>query len=285
MKNIIFASLAALMVASCAEDIDLNLSSEKPRLVVDGHLADIESPYNFIRLTLSAPYFSNKEPEAVSDARVSVHDGTKEMIFEEDAEHKGYYRAPQGFRAINGATYKLKITDIDPDGDGIDDIFTAESYAPENAKMDSIVCEYDKVLELYNVRFYSYEDTSIANYYIYGISYCDSLVSDSYLKVGYTDDEMFESDYCWGATLCQFTDDDIIGKVHNGDKVTLHVASITKEFYEFFKGMYDIAYGSNPMFSSAPANAPGNISGGALGFFCVMATGDLSCTIKDSPNK
>ena len=283
MKNIIIATLATLALTSCTEDMDLNLKSAKQRLVVDGHLYDVVTPENYVRLTMSAEYFSNKEPEPVSMARVSVSDGVKETVFEEDTERKGYYIAPEGFRALNDCIYTLTITDVDADADGVSDLFTAQSYMPKAAKADSISCYYDRIQELYGIRFYSYEDTSEANYYMFGFSLCDSLVTDTYMELAVQSDDWFTTDYCWGATVYMFNEDYVNRPIHNGDKLTMHAYSINKEFYDYFLAMQDIYSGGNPMFSSAPANAQGNISGGALGIFTTMVSVDLSCQIEGGP--
>ena len=106
-------------MSACSEDIDLTLSTTHPFFVVDGHICDEVSPYNFVRLTMSSDYFQNAESPAVRGASVVINDGEKDIVFEE--QEPGYYMAPALFAGMHGRTYHLTISNVDIDGDGMID--------------------------------------------------------------------------------------------------------------------------------------------------------------------
>lgn len=281
-KTAIYVQLLAVcsyILSGCSEDIELKLSSSQPRLVVDGHLCDMVTPYNYVRLTISADYFSNEKSPAVSGARVVVSDGEQDYKFEESKE-SGYYIAPAGFVCQQGKKYELSINGVDADDDGQDESYSAESIMPPTYEIDSINCTYDKYLKRYKVGLYAREDTTMANFYMFGIAYNDSLLANTYTKLSKTKDEWFSSDYCWGATIYMFDREDIgDDKMKDGDKanIKLYAMSISEEFYKYVDAIDDISTGASPMFSSTPANASGNISGGALGFFTTFAVVSVEC--------
>ena len=276
----IYILLIINVLIGCSEDIDLELSSTASHLVVDGHLYDVPSDLNFVRLTMSTDYFQNQPSPVVHGANVVVSDGVNDYQFVEN-EAYGYYEAPTLFAAEHGRTYTLTISGIDTNADGELETYTASSATPPTYVVDSAQCVYDDFFDAYRVKLFAPEDTASTDFYMFGIALNDSLISTSYTTYALTDDKWFTSDYCWGATVYLFSDEDLShGEVSVGDKVTLISMSVTEEFFNYVSALGDITYGSNPMFSSTPANAIGNISGDALGFFTVMAVVQTSCEVR-----
>lgn len=279
MKYIALFISSLLILSACSEDIDLTLSTTHPFFVVDGHICDEVSPYNFVRLTMSSDYFQNTESPAVRGASVVINDGEQDIVFEE--QEPGYYMAPALFAGMHGRTYHLTISNVDIDGDGVNESYTAESVMPPTYGIDSVKCTYDNFLQIYKIGMYAHEDTSTENYYMFGYSYNDSLVCDSYLDYAITDDSYFSSDYCWGATISTLREDFLkSGVINVGDTITVHALSINEDLFKYIAAVDDIDSGSNPMFSSTPANAVGNISNGALGFFTAMAVVHVQCLVQ-----
>lgn len=266
-------------MTSCTEDITLELSSTASHLVVDGHLCDMVTPYNYVRLTMSTDYFSNQHSPAVSGAHVVVNDGEEDIILREDDARKGYYLPPDNFSGKHGRTYSLSITGVDCDHDGQEESYTATSPMPPTYAIDSVKCSYHQFIEHYLLGIYAAEDTTVSNFYMFGMAYNDSLVTDSYTKFGRSDDKMFDNSYCWGATVMYFDDDNIKGGIKEEDKVTLYALSVNEDFFDYVDELNDIVSGGSPMFSSTPANAKGNISNGALGFFTVFAVKAVECKV------
>lgn len=279
----ITASLVALAaaMAGCTEDIDLSLGKSSAKLVVNGHLCDKVSDFNYIQLSMSSDYFSNCDAPSVSGAEITINDGTETYIFDEHAERPGFYMAPEGFYCKQGKTYTLNISGIDTNNDGMNETYTASQPMPPTYTIDSIQCYKNKYLDIYQIALFAPEDIQTKNYYMFGFSYKDSLVTDTFLKFDSCDDDLFTNEYCWGATIQTFESDDIkSGEIKSDDEITLYALSINEDFFRYDLAIDDIFEGSTPMFSSAPANAVGNISNGALGFFTVFAVVEAKCKIK-----
>lgn len=280
MKKLIYILFAITILTACSEDIELELSSTQSYLVVDGHLFDKSTKLNYVRLTSSTNYFSNQLSPAVSGASVIVSDGTNEYQFEE-RDTLGYYVPPVLFSVKQNCTYTLTVN-VDFDNDGQSETYTATSSTPAAYEIDSVQCNYDKYFDAFKVGLFAHEDTETDNFYLFGVAVNDSLLSNTYTNLSKTTDKWFSSDYCWGATVYLFNNDDIEGRnVAIGDKVTMYAMNVNEDFYNYLSAIDDIANGSNPMFSSTPANAVGNISGGALGFFTVISVVGKDCYVTD----
>ena len=282
MKIDIIVVLIAVVMAGCSEDIELTLSSTAPRLVIDGHITDSETPYNYVSISMSTDYFSNCESPAVSGARVVVSDGASSYLFEE-SETAGRYVAPKGFYGQHGMTYTLRVSGLDVDGDGETETYTASEPMPPTYDIDSVQCYKNSFSDFYQLCLFAHEDTDTRNFYMFGYSYNDSLITDTFTKFASTDDSYFTSDYCWGATIAYISDGDLRGgkKVKAGDTVTMHAMSVNEGFYDYVSDISDIASGSTA-YSSAPANAVGNINNGeVLGYFAVFATVSVECVVRD----
>jgi hypothetical protein len=67
--------------------------------------------------------------------------------------------------------------------------------------------------------------------------------------------------------------------LHPGDKVTLRMSGITKEYYDF---LYQVQIsGFNiPFFSPPPANIKGNIDNGGIGFFSAFSSTWATTVVK-----
>lgn len=103
-ENILLV-FAATIVFGCQDKIDLNLPEGEERLVVEGWITG-EYPSHFVRLSYSAPYFSNSHPPAAEGATVILeNDLGNEQILDE-TEPGVYEIAGQG---EVGRKYRLRI--------------------------------------------------------------------------------------------------------------------------------------------------------------------------------
>ena len=282
MKPIIIIAACALMAsaAACTEYIDLDLGSTSARFVVDGHITDVPGSHNCVILSLSSDYFANRKSQPVSGATVSVSCGGTATPLAESPAQPGCYVAPERFGAVPEHDYVLTVL-ADPFGTGTPQAYTATAHMPRTSVIDSATCILNGLMDIYQVGLYAPENRATKDFYAFGVSLRDSLLSDSYTELEITDDEQFGSDYCHGATVYMIDPDDIDSGIAAGDRLRLHGLSISKEFYEYLQAVGDITNGGNPMFSSAPANAEGNISGGALGFFAAFSVRSVDCVVRD----
>jgi len=154
LRNIKFGLLiiAASILVSCEEEIDLKLPPNDPELVIEGYLTDLDFyipegdldcagvltvpredilfaaglaslfpidsieqeadyfPYNKVRLTTTADYFSNSAPPAVSGAEVKLFEnGELVETLIEDASEAGVYRITHNPDSSGTAMYHLEI--------------------------------------------------------------------------------------------------------------------------------------------------------------------------------
>lgn len=280
MKHIYALIAILLLTSACEEDINISCGNEASRLVIDGHICDIETEWNYVRLTMSNDYFSNSISPAVSGASVTINDGSNVFTFVE-GEKKGYYNAPEGFIGEHGKTYVLTVI-ADTDNDGKTETYTASEPMPPTYGLDSVVCIKSIIPDYYQIELYAEEDVTMKNFYMFGLAYKDELLNKSFTSFESTDDELFSSEYCWGASVFMFSQKAVNNyTLTPGDEMTLYCLSINEEFYKYDQAVDDIQEGGNPMFSSAPANAVGNIKGGAYGFFTVFAVVSAKCTLPE----
>lgn len=262
-------------LVGCTESINLDLKTEKRQLVVDGVLSN-EPFVQVIRLSWSVPYFTTTESPPVSGANVTVNDGDNTFRFRESTEHPGYYYIlPDAFLPIPGKTYTLKIQNPDLVNDELVETYTAISKMPEIVDVDSIDLKYqyfNKDWEIWQVLVYFQDPPKEENNYMFRISQNGNRVTSRPSDIRISNDKFFDGNYVNGLWIQSIDAAENRRQIKEGDLITLELASINKEFYEFMDAVKKDQLGSDPIFSGPPANMPGNISNGALGFFTTIAT-------------
>jgi hypothetical protein len=273
MKNLIIVLILIITAMSCTERIDIKLDSQKyARIVVEGSITT-DTTAQMIKLSKTADYFDNKPPEAVSNASVYISSDDEEYQLTEIPEGSGKYFTDPGVCGKVGKTYETRIVLKDKIG-GYDEYTASSSIYPINP-MDSIGLEFKPDWGdegFWEVKCYVLDPPTV-DFYMFQVYRNDVLVSDSIDKIFVTDDALYNGNYTNGigvAYLNQSRDDQ---KLLPGDKVTLKVSRITKEYTEFVMQVQtEISYQS-PLFSGPPANVKGNIDNGGFGFFAAY-----SCT-------
>ncbi len=110
MRYILFAVIVAVTFSSCEDIIELDLDNGKNQLVVDGFLNN-EGSIQTIRLTFSAPYFSNVATPFENGASVRLI-GYNNLTYNFISDGNGNYEYnPNTLGAIDsiGFNYKLEI--------------------------------------------------------------------------------------------------------------------------------------------------------------------------------
>jgi hypothetical protein len=284
MKNlniiVIFILIFGLSIISgCTEPIELDLTTQPTRLVVDGVISNHTS-IKVIRLSRSQPYFSTTESTPVSGAYISVSDGNKSFKFSESNEHPGYYFVYSNvFSPVPGKTYSLIIQNVDIDKNGISEIYTAVSEMPNVVPLDSVDLKYqyfDKDWEIWQVRAYFQDPQHIENQYMFRISINDNIETSRPSDLRISDDKFFKDNYVKALWVQSIDARETSRNLEIGSKITLEMASINQDFFNFLDAVKKDEQGENPLFSGPPANAPGNISNGAIGIFTTIATSTTS---------
>ncbi len=136
-QKIAAVSLIAFGLTACEDVIDLNTTDSPPLLVVDGWINDQEEPQT-IRLSLSAPYFTNNATQPVLNAEVTVTDDLGNVYRFEDKEENGHYTWNDSIMGKTGRKYFLEIKTED-------EVYKAESEIKRVPTVDSIVYTKEKL--------------------------------------------------------------------------------------------------------------------------------------------
>jgi hypothetical protein len=110
VKYIIFALAITTVFSACEDIIDLDLEEGQERLVVDAFI-NSDSATQTIRVTTTAPYFSNVRTPGVSGVEVKVL-GPNNQVYNFNGDGKGNYNYnPLTFGALDsiGFNYQLEM--------------------------------------------------------------------------------------------------------------------------------------------------------------------------------
>lgn len=290
MKKILFHIFSILILYGCTEPFDIQTDDAEARIVIYGVLTDKLSSQE-IRITSTAPYFSDNHNPAVSGAKVTVSSSEGKLFeYQEATESPGYYRAPVAWRAKSGESYTLQV-EVDFDEDGIPDYYEASTKVSHTAYLDSISVRPIRIMghENYAVNVYG-QDSPLEEYYLFMIYVRDSLVNSKITRYVISDDIMFNGQYIDGLTIEYF---DSMTEYENdseerrkesvylevGDGVAVETCMITKGYYNFIIQCMNQKEGENPLFGGPPSNITSNISNGALGYFTAYPTSVRTTTV------
>ena len=116
----------------------------------------------------------------------------------------------------------------------------------------------------YEVLYYGPEPPEEGQHYLWTLYLNDSLYTDRYFEMVFTDDEFVNGNYIKGIPLFFIPEDDIPTDTFD---VKIAMYSISKGFYDFLIGyMLETSWRGSP-WDGPSANTAGNISNGAWGYF------------------
>jgi hypothetical protein len=271
MKNIklLFFGLLALAFTSCETVVDLDLKQSESKLVVEGTITDA-TDFNFVKLSLSGPYGKGAELVAVNDAQVTVTDNLGNAVAFLPGPNGTYKPAP-GFIGVIGRTYNLTVN-------AGGKTYTATSVLNPVAELDTVKYEYtgkdgDKFgrEEGYYLSAAVQDVAGQKNYYKFNLFRNGEWTEKNFDNIMVSDDRFFDGSY-----LDQI---DFNEKFAKGDSIKVDLLSLTKEAYEFYQAVLQLA-GQGGLFGRTPANLPSNISNGAVGFFSASAVSSKTIIIK-----
>jgi hypothetical protein len=272
MKKISYLILLiTVVISSCTEEIDLDLKHTAPMLVVEGFITT-DTMTHYVRLTKSGDFFADVQMPGIKGAKVSIFDGERNYEMIESENLPGFYLTDDNYHGIPGRTYHLKIENVDINEDGIKETYTAESYLNPVTNVDSIKLEYEDTWELWKVLLYAKEpDRDTIDYYMFSLIVNDTLYTDQLTEVTIADDRFLDGNYANGVWVhsiyINYDEDDLVP----GDTVTLRMSGISPEFFDYVMALQEETRTKIPLFSGPPANLPGNISNGALGYFTAFS--------------
>jgi hypothetical protein len=268
---IIFIFALVFCMTACTEEIDLKLGNTSPRLVVEGMVTS-DTMFQFVRLSKSGDFFADKEMPGVSGAEVILSDGIGSLKLEETEAGSGFYITPYDYCGVPGRNYTLTIKNVDINNDGISEVYKAESYMHPVSDVDSIKLLYEDSWDFWKVLLYAEEPPGLMpDYYMFSLFVNDTLFTDQLTEVTIFDDRFIDGSYANGVWVHSFYNDDEKYALNPGDTVTLRMSSIDEVFYKYVIALQGETRTSIPLFSGPPANLPGNISNGALGYFTAFS--------------
>jgi len=255
--------LTILTVASCVERMDIKTDDAPPCLVIYGYITS-DTMQHSIRITRSAGYFTTESPEGVSHATVTVSDKDGRQIpFTENDTIPGLYQTASDVYGEEGKAYTLDVY-LDFDSDGTDEHYQASAYLKPINHIDSIGLQASILFKnQVEVLLYAQDLPGERNYYSIFVAINDSVVNPTINRFFVMDNELFRGQYMNGVA-CYYLNQDPNREgrneiLHIGDKVTLNINAISKEYTTYISNVTTEIRGSMPIFSGPPANVETNI--------------------------
>lgn len=287
IPNIHFILLVLFLLVlgySCTERIDIPLDNTETKVIVYGSLTT-DTVAHKIRVTQTADYYSNRPPQAISGAVLSITDGVNVFPLTESNSEPGVYYTDSNVYGETGKTYTLNASNVLIAGESEVFELTAQSAIPDLAEnyqteyLDSINVLYNDQWEGWYVNGWANEPADQKNYYMFKVYINDVLYTDSLNNIVISDDKLINGNSTNGAALYFIEDKDTL-KV--GYKVTLELCILNEDHFRF---MYEAQVSSQPqipLFSAPPANARTNMNNGAIGYFSTYAVIRASYIVKES---
>ncbi len=257
------AAAAVVFAASCTERIDIESEDAPPRLVIYGYIST-DTLQHSIRITRSAGFFTTDAPEGVSNAAVSItaDDGRVIPLIENDTV-AGLYQTAADVYGECKKTYTLDVL-LDFDNDKVPEHYRSSAYLTNINYIDSVGLQASAIFKnRVEVLLYA-QDEPEENFYSIFVSINDSVVNPTINKFFVMDDAFINGMYIDGVA-CYYLDQDPEDEedngeiLHAGDKVTLNINAISKEYATFIDNVRTEIRGYNPIFGGPPANVETNI--------------------------
>lgn len=268
--------LALFGLGSCSEIVEIELDSTYRRLVVYGEITS-DSVHHQVELSSSSDYFLNEPAPKVSGALVELEFDMGLITLEENDTLPGVYLTPDAFRGVPGKTYRLNISQVDMDEDGVDEFYHAESTMPGGLQLDSINLTYFKTpfASGYQVLMYALDPPS-REWYNFKLWKNSDLLTDTLIKYSVQPDDFINGIYIFGLPVGFLSDEDPREALIEGDTVTFELNSIDQNYYNFVVDAQLEIFGNNPLFSGPPANVRSNIEEGGQGIFTAFSIQRIS---------
>lgn len=295
MINRILFVFICIGLISCEKDVNFDIETQLPKLVVDAQIEEGQAP--LVLLTNTINVFNAITPELaagsfISNAIVTISNGTKTHQLKEfkiplaNGYFLNYYsndpaNPSTSFVGDTNTRYNLTIITGGQ-------TYTASTFLPSNARtLDSLSWKRTRVEGDSNrvtLRGKFSDPAGLGNY----IRYFTKINRNPFLP---GENSVFDDDVVDGKTYefdlrvgidrnAERTNDPaLVNDFRLGDTVTIRMCNIDKASFTFWNTL-EFSYGSigNPF--AAPNKVLGNISNGALGVFCGYSVRDKTIICK-----
>ncbi len=144
IKNILLCFcllILAFLFSSCEQDMNIEIQTNDKRLLVDGEFTN-DTIVHSTRLYCSGSLITGRPQTIVSGAKIYVTDGINTFDYIENKDTLGLYQTVGKVGGIGGHIYTLNISNVDIDGDGKYEIYTAQTMMPVPVRFDSMASYY-----------------------------------------------------------------------------------------------------------------------------------------------
>jgi hypothetical protein len=263
---ILFLLSFTIILQGCEEVVDVDLEVSEPRLVIAASIfLPKENPEasQFIRLTTTAPYFSEDVPPATGAEVAIIDERGRKFDFVEFEE--GYYKSDEFTPQFN-TVYQLEI------------LYNGEIYTATESLVSSPEIEYIEQKDgagfsgdNIELRAFYTDPQGVDNYYLFRFLH-ESLSIQIY------DDEFTDGNL----TFAYFSD----GDLESGDVVRFEIQGISKRFYEYMFILRSQAGSGGGPFQTQPTTVRGNVVNETnpenfpFGYFRLSETGNFNYTVQ-----
>lgn len=259
-----------LSVTGCSEKIELNLNDTNSRLVVEASVSS-DADMHHVILTRTASFFSNETAPRVSGAHVSISDGTNYWSMHEEAT--GFYVPAEEFAVEAGLEYHLSI-----EFEGLE--YNASSLMPNVPGIDSLTLQaHPWSNESRQLVIHFQDPVETRDFYMWKVYVNGEDMTTPIDMVRFIDDEIVNGQYL-SLPFYTFRPDEYIPVP--GDTIRVEMHGIVEDYFIFLDAMRRNQGTVGGPFTGPPANIPGNIDNGALGFFKVANISEM-VLIADHP--
>lgn len=254
-----------ILFTSCTDEIDIDLNSSSPQVVIEGAITNQPGPY-FIKISETVNFSDANNFPPVTGATVSIADnnGVNEVLTE---TQPGIY-ATTALVGTPGNTYTLTVAYNGK-------TYTSTSSMPIPVNLDSLAA---------NKSAFAPPGQSADNYIITP-KYTDPIaVGNNYRFIQYSKGErdnsiiVFNDNVNNGALNSRpiiSQDFDII----QGDTLIVEMQNIDKPNYDYLFSLASVA-GNGPGGGTTPSNPVSNINGGALGYFSAHTSQKVTIVVQ-----
>lgn len=272
MKSILYILLlCSLLVSACEDVIELDTPEGNKRLVVGGLLTD-QQALQTVSLTYTAPYFSEQQTPAATNALVIIKEnGTYADTLQETSP--GVYQ--KLFRGRQSKEYSLYIKTAEGD-----EYLSHPQQLQAVPAIDSIYAEYSESHFSgeagYMIMLRTSDPKEVANYYRWRL-FVNGELQQGTDNLYIASDQLINGSNGLGFGFYRH-------RLQLGDSAKVEQLSVSREAYDFMSLLSDQASGGS-QFSTPPAPVRSNVKSlteeenYALGFFMVSAVSSEKITI------
>ncbi len=250
MRSILTFILFATLFTSCKKVIQLDLSNNADKLIIEGNITNQAGPY-IVKLTKSVNFNDPNTFPPITGALVIISDNLNQRDTLKYSGNGNY--TTNKLIGVEGRTYSLSVV-----AEGKN--YSAQSTMPTKVNLDSLRLVYTIVnaKDVINVTPVYLDPLALGNSYRF-IQKINNKLDETY----YAFNDNLNNGLANQRPL-RSGDPDL--ELIKGDIVQIEMQCITQDTYTYF---YSLSQQTRGGFGggSAPANPPNNIKGDALGLF------------------